>query len=222
MKSGKIGMSLVAGCGALALLGGSLQAAESEGKPEPKKSAPAPKEAAKPKVGGDAPGKRKVVSSKRYVDKAFGNKDTKAWRQGRVWIHVNENIITNPETGKKDLQLKVDIESREQVFALGDLKVSVMVIGVLNGVDTEFLRMILNENETFTIKARKTHNFSTSIMESGEGRPSHINFGIIYRGFLVVVEDRNGDIIRMHSTNNLWEERFDELRQVKSNQNFEW
>ena len=80
--------------------------------------------------------------------------------------------------------------------------------------------MILNESETFTIKARKTHHFSTSIMESGEGRPSHINYGIIYRGFLVVVQDRNGDIIRSHTTNNLWEERFDELRQVKTNQNF--
>jgi len=142
-------------------------------------------------------------------------------RLPRMDLEAIPQVIEDKETEKKNLQFQVKVASKEQLFDNKSLKVSLMVIGRSKKKSEQtHLRMLLNEVKIIHLDAGEKFKFTSALIKSGEGDPEHINHEIFYVGYIVVLENEKGEVIKRITTNKKFFDRLAYVRKTKTNENF--
>jgi hypothetical protein len=141
----------------------------------------------------------------------------KSFLDHKLEVTVMEEVV--PEGGEKQgLRLHVKVTNKEHVIDYKNLKLHILVSGKYGGPKKELTRsverMVLNHQETFNLDAGKVFAHSTPLMASGRDNPEHVNYGVFYQGYVVVVLDPFDKIVGMDTNHTPFGERYRDVRET--------
>jgi len=138
-----------------------------------------------------------------------------------VKIESKEVIIEDAERDTKHLQFEVTLNNREFISNAPGLTLHLLVFGKYKLKKApETLRMVLNQKATIDMEANKDVTWKSEIMYSGKGQPDHMNYGILYMGYLIVLTDKEGHEVDQVNTMRVFYSNYDRIKDVASGQDF--
>lgn len=138
-----------------------------------------------------------------------------------IKLSAKEIIIEDAERKTKHLQFEVSLENREFLAKAPGLTIHLLVFGKYQYRSHQReLRMVLNQTQQVDLKAHENLTWKSDIMYSGKNQPEHINYGIKYMGYLVILTDKNGNEVQHVSTMQPFYQSFSRLKKVPSGQDF--
>jgi hypothetical protein len=147
-----------------------------------------------------------------------------------IAITMERKSLDDTKSGHKNLQFLISIANTHGVIDLMDLKLTLLIVGTYDGSPNILLkdrrqhkvldRMLLNYQSKISLPSASEIHVESEILKSGIGDPNHINHGVWYDGYIVAVQDKEGNIVAHAASENRLRERFKDLKKTPSNRDF--
>ncbi len=147
-----------------------------------------------------------------------------------IAIKMDRKTPDDTKSGRKNLQFFISIANTHGVIDLMDLDLTLLIVGAYDGSPNILLkdkrqhkvldRMLLNYQSKISLPSASEIHVESEILKSGIGDPNHINHGVWYDGYIVALQDKEGNIVAHVASENRLRERFKDLKKTPSNRDF--